>query len=220
MTKKEPYGIKKDIKVLEGSSKRHKARLVGQFPGLIPTPELPIPEREGRNEKRRRRAGGGEVKDPEILIDLDAEDLEMDMDFKDLVLTVLGLDPSEADFDVIMVTEKVLRALAKAKFSNLAQLKFNDRIIYERPEEEMDLRTVLKDAKDFLLSGEDIQEAMARVIDGGEGDTEAEVVIKRVHTGLTHDIKIDVTGSLEEEYLNRIINYLEENLEIEDLLER
>lgn len=220
MTRKEPYGVEKDLKVLKGRSDKHDARLIGQFPGLIPSPELPLPERDEKNEKRRRRVGKGMVKDPDILINLDARDLEMSMDFKDLILKIIGLDPVESDFDVLMVTEKILRALAKAKFSNLAELDLNEKRVYERPEEEMDLKNLLNNTREFLLSGENIKESRARVIDGEEGQTEAEVSVKRVHTEITHDIKIDISGELEEEYLNRIINYLEENLEIEDLLEK
>ena len=101
--------------------------------------------------------------------------------------------------------DKLLRALAKAKFKNLATLELNGQIVYEHPEKEMDLKEVLEHIKDYILADEKIEEAKALVIEGREGETE---------------VHLTVEGSIEEEYLNRIINYLEDHLEVQTLLER
>jgi hypothetical protein len=213
--------VEKDLKVIKGRSGKHEARLEGQYIGIFPTPIIPPGfgdmdvEREGRKRGGKRR-----VVNPGLSIDLDASDLEEDKNFVEMVLSVFGLEPKEADFDVFSVMEKILRALAKAKFSNLARLELNDNVVYEHPEKELDLRDVLENIKDYVLDERKIEEARARVIDGEEGETEASITVDKIHTNLTHDIRIEIKGEIEEEYVNRIINYLEENLQIEKMLER
>ncbi|MGA1821438.1 MAG: hypothetical protein ACMUIG_02805 [Thermoplasmatota archaeon] len=217
MAKIEPYGIEKDLNILKGKSGKHSARLEGQFMGLMPVSEFPMPVSDGKHHRRKEETGA--VIDPAIYIDLDATDLAEDRNLVDMVLSVFGLEPKEADFDVFIVMDKVLRALAKAKFKNLASLELNGKTVYEHPEKEMDLKDVLEHIKDYILADEKIEEAKALVIEKAEGDTQATVTVDNVHTQMTHDIKIKIKGDIEEEYLNRIINYLEDNLEIEKLIE-
>lgn len=218
MAKIEPYGVEKDLKILEGKSKKHSARLEGQFMGLMPVSEFPMPVSDGKHHRRKEKSG--DVINPAIYIDLDATDLAEDRNLVDMVLSVFGLEPKEADFDVFVVMDKVLRALAKAKFKNLATLELNGQTVYEHPEKEMDLKEVLEHIKDYILADEKIEEAKALVIEGREGETKVHITVDNVHTEMTHDIKIKIRGSIEEEYLNRIINYLEDNLEVQTLLER
>ncbi len=218
MAKKEPYGVERDVRTVNGSSDRHSARMEGQYLGIFPAMEVPVLTTRGGKKTSKRK--GVLIEDIGIFIDLDAKDIEHDENFAHLVLEVLGLHPKSADFNVISVMEKVLRALAKAKFRNLAELKFGDDIVYSHPELEFDLKDVLESTKEHLLSGKDVERATARVIEGLEGGLSADITIDSVHTRFTHDIRIQFHGELEEEFVNRIINYLESNLKIERLLER
>ncbi|MEA3557721.1 MAG: hypothetical protein U9R75_00535 [Candidatus Thermoplasmatota archaeon] len=212
----EPYGMEKDLKVLKGSSDKHRARLEGQFLGLMPAPDLKA-EKEGRHVEGRSFVIRG-VKDPSIRIDLKVEDLDRDSGPFREMLHLIGLDPREGDFEVISTMGKVLRALARAKFKNLAELRFNDRIVYDHPEEGWDLKRVLKKLED-LSEGEELEEAEAKVILQEEGDTEASVKVDKIHTELGHDITLKVNGEIDGEMLRRIINYLEEHLDIEELIQ-
>ncbi len=218
MGSREVHNVERDVKVLEGSSDRHSARLEGQYLGIFPAME--VPSATGKGRKGRRKAREVLIEDPLLLIDLDATDIEHDENFLHLLLELVGLHPQKADFKVISVIEKVLRALAKAKFRNLAELRFGDELVYDHPEREYDLKEVLGNMKGLLLSGKEVEEAKARVIDGPEGGLSAEITVDRIRTRFTHDIRIEFHGKLEEELMNRIVNYLERNLSIEELLER
>jgi hypothetical protein len=215
MAKKDPYGMEKDLKVLKGSSVKHKARLEGQFLGIMPGPEL-FSERDQPREDEKAIVVRG-VKDPVLKIDLNVQDIEEELGPLKEMLHLIGMDPREGDFEVISTLDKVLRALAKAKFKNLAELSFNGKLVYEHPENEWDLRKVLGRLKEMPVEGR-LEEAEARVILKEEGDTEVSVKVDKVHTELTHDILIKVDGELDGEMFRRIINYLEDNLEIQELI--
>ncbi len=216
MTTQEPYGMEKDLKTLRGGSSRHSARLEGQFLGIFPSTDLEIETREGRVEKRGMIIKG--IKDPHLKIDLDVEDLKKDRGAFEEMLHIIGLDPKEADFEVLSVLEKVLRAFAKAQFKNLAEVNFDGKKVYEHPELDFDLRKVLKNIKDLDHDFSKAEEAEALILEHEEGDTKARIKVDRVHTDFGHDIDIRIDGEISGEMLRRIINYLEENLKIEELL--
>jgi len=215
MVKKEPYGMEKDLKVLEGRSGKHSARLEGQFLGIIPGPEVEIFEKDGSRGGRSVVVRG--VRDPKIEIDLDVKELEKDPGPFREMLHLIGLGQREGDFEVISTMDRVLRALSKAKFRNMAELKINGKVIYDHPEKEWDLRDVLKTINDLPDDGS-MEEAEARVIEKEMGDVEALVKVDRVHSRFSHDIRIEFRGEIEGEMLRRVINYLEENLEIDELI--
>lgn len=215
MAKKDPYGMEKDLKVLKGSSGKHKARLEGQFLGIMPGPEINVESHDIRKDEKAVIVRG--VKDPVLKIDLNVEDLDERSGPLFEMLHLIGLDPREGDFEVLSTVDKVLRALAKAKFRNLAELKFNGKLVYDHPEDEWDLRKVLKKIKE-MAGDTKLEEAEARVIYREEGDTEAMVKVDKVHTELTHDILIKFDGELNGEMLRRVINYLEDNLDIQELI--
>jgi hypothetical protein len=215
MATKDPYGMEKDLKVLKGSSGKHKARLEGQFLGIMPTPEMGIESDEIKKSEKAVIIRG--VKDPVLKIDLDVKDIDERAGPLFEMLHLIGLDPREGDFEVLATLDKVLRALAKAKFRNLGELKFNGKLVYDHPEDEWDLRKVLKKLKE-MVGDNKLEVAEARVIYREEGDTEASVKVDKVHTELTHDILIKFDGELDGEMLRRVINYLEENLDIQELI--
>jgi phosphotransferase system HPr-like phosphotransfer protein len=216
MSTKEPYGMEKDLKVLEGHSSNHSARLEGQFIGIFPAPQMEIiHDVEDHVEKRVIVKG---VKDPRIRIDLKVKDIEEERNPLLEILHLLGLDPREADFNVLTTMEKVLRAFAKAKFKNLAEVTFDGKKVYENPDLDFDLKKVLKNIKDLDEDFSNAEEAQARVMEHDEEDTKAHIKVYKVHTKFGHDIDIKIDGEISGEMLRRIINYLEENLEIEELL--
>ncbi len=211
------YGVERDTRIMKGSSSKHSARLEGQYPGLIPSFE--VSSEPKREIFKPRPSTVMRVKDPRLYIDLDAKDMGDD-NFVETFLDVIGVDPREADFDVVSTIELCLRALARAKFKNLASLEIGDGVVYEHPEKEWDLREVLENIKGIASSDASIEEASATVFKGEEDGLEARIKVRRKHTRFSHDIYLDIDGEMEEEYFNRIINYLEEHLEIEKLIER
>jgi len=218
MSHTKPYGVDRDIRSVSGGSDRHSARIDGLYPGIFPSTEYPTTLHEMRIKKKHRSST--EVGDLSIYIDLIANDLDKDENLIEAFMSVLGIHPKDSDFEVFSVTEKVLRALSKAKFKNLAELKLNDELVYEHPELEYDLKKVLNDIGELRLKGQKIDSANARVIEGESKDAEVFVTVARSHSRFTHDIRIDIRGSIEKEHLKRIVNYLEENLDIERLFEK
>ena len=218
MTRREPYGMEKDLKVLKGRSNRHFARLEGRFLGIMP--DMEIPSGVWKERKSTHGTDTVEIKDPKIYIDLDIGEYEHDNNFINTVLSLFDLDPRDGHFDVISTMEKILRSLAKARFKNLALLTVGEETAYEHPEREWDLRDVLKGIKRITPDCKDVGVATAVVLQSEEGSTEAHVAVRRVHLPLTHDIMIEIHGTMEGEYLNRIINYLEKNLDISRMIER
>ncbi|OYT45446.1 hypothetical protein B6U90_03260 [Thermoplasmatales archaeon ex4484_6] len=216
MSTKEPYGMEKDLKVLNGSSKRHSARLEGQFIGIFPIPEMEIIH-EGRREEGEKFIVKG-VSDPHLKIDLDVKHLEGRKGPLMEFIHLIGLDAREADLDVLDTLEKVLRAFAKARFRNLASVEVDGIKVYENPELDFDLRKVLKNIKELGSVSPSVEEARAEILEHEDGDLSARIKVDRIHTKLGHDIDIRIKGEISGEMLRRIINYLEENLEIEELL--
>ncbi len=216
MSTKEPYGMEKDLKILEGHSANHSARLEGQFIGIFPAPQIEIiHDVEGDIEKKVIVKG---VQDPHLKIDLKVDDVDEDRNPLNEILHLLGLDPREADFNVLMTMEKVLRAFSKARFKNLAEVTFDGKKVYENPDLDFDLKKVLKNIKDLDEDFSNAEEAEAKVLEHDEDDTSAIIKVDKVHTKFGHDIDIKIKGEISGEMLRRIINYLEENLEIEELL--
>ncbi|MFO8051963.1 MAG: hypothetical protein R6V01_09755 [Thermoplasmatota archaeon] len=218
MSQSKPDGVNRDTRSVSGESDKHSARIEGLYPGIFPSSEYPTTLHEMRIKKHRRSST--EVGDLSIYIDLIAKDLDKDENLIEAFMSVLGLHPKDNDFEVFSVTEKVLRALSEAFFKNLAELKINEELVYEHPETEYDLKKVLEDIGELRLKGKKIDSANARVIEGTSREAEAFVTVNRSHSSFTHDIRIDIRGNIEKEHLKRIVNYLEENLEIERLFEK
>jgi len=208
----------KENETLSGESYRHSARIEGLYPGIFPSSEFPTTLHEMRIDKKHRSSS--EVGDLTVYIDLDAKDLKEDDNFIDAFLSVLGIHPKVANFDVFLVSERVLQALSRAKFRNLAELKLNNDLVYEHPELEYDLKEVLNEINEFLLKDQRIDVVHARVIDGPDKDAEAFITVSSSHSKFTHDIKIVIRGSIEKADLEKMVNYLEEGLKIDKLFEK
>ena len=203
---------------MKGSSTGHSAMLEGRFLGIFPSSGVEVISDGEREHDGSRKTVIKGVSDPHIRIDLEVSDMDKDKGPLSELLHMIGLDPREADFDVLSTMEKVLRAFAKAKFKNLAEVNFDGKKVYEHPELDFDLRKVLKNIKDLDEDFSKAEEVEAVILEHEEGDTEARIKVDKVHTKLGHDIDIRIKGEISGEMLRRIINYLEENLEIEELL--
>lgn len=218
MVSKEPYGMEKDLKIIEGSSSAHSARLEGQFIGIFPSQPIEVIKEGKRPDDEKKGMVITGIKDLHLRIDLDVSDIKKQKGPLMEFIHMIGLDPKEADFDVLTTLEMVLRAFAKARFKNLAEVTFDGKKVYDHPEIDFDLRKVLKNIKDIDHDFSNAEEAGAVILEHEKGDTEVRIVVDKVHTRFGHDIDIRIKGEISGEMLRRIINYLEENLMIEELL--
>ena len=68
---------------------------------------------------------------------------------KNFFLKMLGGKLIEEDFELLTVTELILRGLAKAKFRNTARIVVDGKVLYEHPEKKSDLRKTIEDIGEF-----------------------------------------------------------------------
>jgi hypothetical protein len=132
----------------------------------------------------------------------------------------LGIVKTKKDFEVLSTTEKIIRAFAKAKFKNVAIIELDDEVLYDHPEEYYDIdeaiKTMLLVIHDKKGKGNIIRLKMLSI---EHKDCSVFVKVSRVHMPWMHDILIKIEGTLSEEYFRRVINYLEDNLDIERLVD-
>ena len=184
--------------------------------GIFPEPLIeysPYPKPSGKEEKRPEL-----MEDMTISIDLDVKDIPHHDDFLQMLAAIVGLDKVEKDFEVLSTAEKIIRALAKAKFKNVVTIELDGEVLYHNPEDFYDTDDAIKQ----LIS--EIKEREGRdsiiymeLLSRDHKGCRAEVKVSRYHMTWTHDILITIGGTLKEKYFREIMNYLEDHLDIEDI---
>ncbi len=121
------------------------------------------------------------------------------------------------EFDMIVTAEKFLRALAYAKFKNVAEIRIDRQAIYSHPERENDVR----DTIEMLIGLGDSWKGSKSVRITAMMDKEhrAVVKIKRIHRKADHAIDVQFEGDIEKRLFRQFINYLEKNLEVKEVIE-
>ena len=61
----------------------------------------------------------------------------------------IGWNEIEEDFELLSTTELILRGLAKAKFKNAIKIVVDDKMLYDQPEKNFDLRKTIENLSDF-----------------------------------------------------------------------
>jgi hypothetical protein len=218
MSNKNNYVTKRQLKAVKSRGDRHSTTVTGNYWGLFPQ-RLPIGPVKGKKQvKEPEPTGPVKVENMTISIDLSVKNTSHHEDFIHKLISYVKLERVEKAFEVLSTAEKILRALAKAKFKNVAVIKLDGEVLYEHPEKFYDT----KDAIKILIEQIHHQKqkgnnVFMELLSHEHKDCLIEVEVSRVHLELTHDIFIRFQGVLKEEYFRRIINYFEENLEIENI---
>ncbi len=217
MATEENFNTKRQLKAVTSHGKRHKSTVVGNMLGIFPEPLIEYSPTKPKEERRAPRLSDM-LEDMTISIDLDVEDISHYDDFISMLTSIVGLDRVEKDFELLSTAEKVLRALKKAKFKNVVTMELDGEEVYHCPEDYYDsedaIELLIKELNEPKRPGNDISISL---LSKDHTDCLVKVSITRYHMRWTHDILITLHGMLPEKYFRTIINYLEDNLEIEEL---
>jgi len=133
-----------------------------------------------------------------------------------LFLKMLGGKLIEEDFELLPVTELILRGLAKAKFRNTAKIVVDGKILYEHPEKKSDLRKTIEDIGEFssiIKAGKQVE--ITAILSDVE-QAIAVIRIKKIHKTNEHSVDIQIKGKIKEEIYHIFFNYLNEKVGIKD----
>ena len=212
------YSDKRQLKAITSHGKHHSSTITGNALGIFPEP-FDLGAKEGKKHTEKKKPKAPIILENMIIsIDLNVKDLAHSDGFIRMLSESLGVVRVKKDFEVLSTTEKIIRALAKAKFKNVATIELDDEVLYNHPEKFYDadeaIKEMMMDIKNKKKRGNNIN---MRMLSKDFKDCEVEIKVSRVHLPWFHDILIKFQGELEEEYFRRVINYLEENLQIENM---
>lgn len=217
MATEENYNTKRQLKAITSHGKRHKSTVVGNMVGIFPGKLVDYTASRGRSGKKAPHITDM-LEDMTISIDLDVEDISQCDDFICSLTSIVGLDRIEKDFEVLSTGEKVVRALKKAKFKNVVSMELDGDEIYHCPEDYYDSDEAIKQLINELSAPERSgNEITITLISKDHSDCIVKVKISRYHMRWMHDILVTFHGMLSEKYFRRVMNYLEDNLDIENI---
>lgn len=215
MSTDDVYKAKRELKAVTSHGKRHNSTISGI--GIFPEPlELPIKVRRTKEVKKKMYRY---VENMTISINLNVKDIDNDETLLEKLMEKLGLDEVVNDFEVLDTSTKVLRALAKAKIRNVMTIKLDNETIYKNPDDYYDVDT----AVDVIMmeiqdrKGDKGKAINMELVSANFEDLWVEAHVSKIHMPWTHDILIKFHGEMDGEYFIRVINYLEEHLDIENM---
>ena len=216
MSRKDDFVAKRQMKAIKSRGKRHSTTVVGNMLGIFPEPLIeysPYPKPSVKEEKRPEL-----MEDMTISIDLDVKDIPHHEGFLKMLAAIVGLAKVEKDFEVLSTAEKIIRALAKAKFKNVVTIDLDGETLYHNPDDYYDTEDAIKQMITEIgnREGGGNRITMALLSRDHKG-CQAEVTVSRYHMEWAHDILITIGGTLKEKYFREIMNYLEDHLDIEDI---
>jgi len=218
MSKKNDFVTDRQLKAVKSRGKGHRTTVTGNYLGLFPDKPSIGPVKGKKQVKEPEPSGPVQVENMTISIDLDVKNISHHEDFIHKLISYIKLDRVEKNFEVLSTAEKILRALAKAKFKNVAVIELDGKVLYEHPEKFYDTQDAIKILIEHIHhQKEKGNNIFMEILSHEHKDCLIEVEVSRIHLELTHDIFIRFHGVLKEEYFRRIINYLEEHLEIENI---
>jgi len=149
-----------------------------------------------------------------IKFDLDVEKRIIKSPCK--ICRVIGLNRIEEDFDLIQITELVLRGLAKAKFRNTAKIVVDGKVLYEHPEKKSDLRKTIDDIDEFsnqISKAENVE--IVAILDDVK-KCYATIKINKVHSPKEHSVDINIKGQIHSDIYHTFLNYLKESIGLKE----
>jgi len=218
MSKIDDYSTKRQLKAIKSHGKRHSSTITGNFLGIFPEPLDIHPKESKKHGKKQKQTVKNMVENMTISIDLDVKDISHNEDFVQKLVSLVGLEKVEKDFEVLSTAERIIHALAKAKFKNVSTIELGGERIYHDPENFFDtdkaINHLIKEIHHKKQPGDRI---FIELLSFEHPKCTVDVNLSKIHRLWVHDILIKFHGELPEEYFRRVINYLEQNLEIEDM---
>lgn len=198
-----------------GSDFKEPPWVVGSPKEVMDWAERNHPSKKGEKDKAsERRRDVDFLKNLHIQFDFEVSKREIEPKniFSKLFLKVTRNEMIEEDFDLISKAELILRALAKAKFRNIAKLVVDGKTLYDHPEKKSDLRKAIDGIDEF---SHEIRDRGSIKITAVLADVEkctANIEIRRIHSKKEHSVDIQMTGEIKKELYHTFLNYLNQNL--------
>lgn len=198
-----------------GSDFKEPPWVVGSPKEVMDWAERNHPSKKGEKDKAsEKRRDVDFLKNLHIQFDFEVSKREIEPKniFSKLFLKVTRNEMIEEDFDLISKAELILRALAKAKFRNIAKLVVDGKTLYDHPEKKSDLRKAIDGIDEF---SHEIRDRGSIKITAVLADVEkctANIEIRRIHSKKEHSVDIQMTGEIKKELYHTFLNYLNQNL--------
>lgn len=173
-----------------------------------------------KGEKKEEKTAREEVMhNPHAYVELDTKKNPVlsDGDLQRFLAKRLDREKVLEEFDMIVTAEKVLRALAYAKFKNVTEIRIDRQTIYSHPERENDVRDTIGMLIEFGDGWKGSKSV--RITAMMDKEHRAVIKIKRIHRKADHAIDVQFEGDIEKRLFRQFINYLEKNLEIKEVIE-
>jgi len=133
--------------------------------------------------------------------------------FAQWMKSLFGNPEVEEDFEVIFVSEVILRGLKRIKFKNVGKVMVDEKEVYQAPEEWNDVEKVIDILGEYneKIQGS-ISSVFMEVFD--QKDSAGKVYIMRIHSKKLHAINV-LFETILEKNLHKMVKHLKEHLEIE-----
>ncbi|HDS58987.1 MAG TPA: hypothetical protein ENN54_01650 [Thermoplasmatales archaeon] len=163
------------------------------------------------------REGEDYVKNVELLLDLDVEKTPVQPSSALLawLRSRLGQERVEEHFELLPTAELLLRALHKAKFTNVLDITMGDEVLYHGPDRRYDIKDVVRQLAEQTPAHPGAQSIHLAVRLERRHSPTARVTIRRVHPQREHAIHVRFEGKLHKRLLQVFLNYLREHLQVE-----
>jgi len=198
-----------------GSDFKEPPWVVGSPKEVMDWAERSNPSKKSEKDRAsKKRRGENFLKNLHIKFDFEVNKREVEPKniFSKLFLKVTKNEMIEEDFDMFSKAELILRALAKAKFRNIAKLVVDGKTVYNHPEKKSDLRKTIDEIDEFSHEISNRKSIKITAILADAEKCTANIEIKRIHSKKEHSVDIQVKGEIKKELYHTFLNYLNKNL--------
>jgi len=120
----------------------------------------------------------------------------------------------EEHFELLPTAEILMRALHKAKFTNVLELKAGDETLYRGPESKFDIVDVISMLAHKTKIDAQLQTVEMTVRMERRTLATARVTVQRIHATKDHAIHIWFNGTLNKRLFHAFLNYLRDHLQV------
>jgi len=150
------------------------------------------------------------LKNLHIRFDLDVAQTPIESEH--FLANITGKKYVEEDFDMLFITDVILRGLAKAKFKEIEQITLDNKLLFKEQDSEKNIRGLidfLKDYKKEISQGKKL-DLIARITEYGKAT--ADIHINKIHQLNEHSIHIEIKGEILQFVYHSFVNYLHEKI--------
>jgi len=150
------------------------------------------------------------LKNLHIRFDLDVSQTPIESNH--FLAKIAGKKYVEEDFDMLFITDIILRGLAKAKFKEIEQISLDNNMIYEEKDSSKNIRGLIDLIKNYeteISQGKQL-DITARITEYGKAT--ADIHINKIHQLKEHSIQIDIKGEILQFVYHTFTNYLHEKI--------